>query len=68
MSNCTRLPARQGDAGARGRREKKSRNVVRFHAGRAVTPKNLSPNQPAFIFIADESPLRRQLGVYEFRG
>lgn len=34
----------------------------------AVTLKNLSANQPAFLFIADESPLHRKLGVYENRG
>ena len=34
----------------------------------AVTLKNLHPAQPAFVFIADESPLHRKLGVYENRG
>jgi gentisate 1,2-dioxygenase len=34
----------------------------------AVTLKNLKVDQPAFIFIADESPLHRKLGVYENRG
>jgi len=34
----------------------------------AVTLKNLSADKPAFIFIADESPLHRKLGVYENRG
>jgi gentisate 1,2-dioxygenase len=34
----------------------------------AVTLTNLHANQPAFIFIADESPLHRKLGVYENRG
>ena len=34
----------------------------------AVTLKNLSADQPAFLFIADESPLHRKLGVYENRG
>lgn len=34
----------------------------------AVTLKNLNANQAAFIFIADESPLHRKLGVYENRG
>ncbi len=34
----------------------------------AVTLSNLNANQPAFIFIADESPLHRKLGVYENRG
>ena len=33
----------------------------------AVTLKNLSADQPAFIFMADESPLHRKLGVYEVR-
>jgi gentisate 1,2-dioxygenase len=34
----------------------------------AVTLTNLNANQAAFIFIADESPLHRKLGVYENRG
>jgi len=34
----------------------------------AVTLKNRSADQPAFIFVADESPLHRKLGVYENRG
>jgi len=34
----------------------------------AVTLKNLQTDQPAFVFIADESPLHRKLGVYENRG
>jgi gentisate 1,2-dioxygenase len=34
----------------------------------AVTLGNLSADQPAFVFIADESPLHRKLGVYETRG
>ncbi len=34
----------------------------------AVTLKNLSAHQPSFVFIADESPLHRKLGVYENRG
>jgi gentisate 1,2-dioxygenase len=33
----------------------------------AVTLKNRSDQQPAFVFIADESPLHRKLGVYETR-
>jgi gentisate 1,2-dioxygenase len=33
----------------------------------AVTLKNLSADQPAFVFMADESPLHRKLGVYETR-
>jgi gentisate 1,2-dioxygenase len=34
----------------------------------AVTLSNRSSDAPAFIFIADESPLHRKLGVYENRG
>jgi gentisate 1,2-dioxygenase len=34
----------------------------------AVTLTNLNAGQPAFVFIADESPLHRKLGVYETRG
>jgi gentisate 1,2-dioxygenase len=34
----------------------------------AVTLGNGSAAQPAFVFIADESPLHRKLGVYETRG
>lgn len=34
----------------------------------AATLKNLSADQPAFVFIADESPLHRKLGVFEDRG
>ncbi len=34
----------------------------------AVTLKNLDVNKPTFIFIADESPLHRKLGVFENRG
>jgi len=34
----------------------------------AVTLKNLQADKPTFIFIADESPLHRKLGVYENRG
>jgi gentisate 1,2-dioxygenase len=33
-----------------------------------VTLTNLNAKQPAFVFIADESPLHRKLGVYENRG
>jgi gentisate 1,2-dioxygenase len=33
----------------------------------AVTLKNRSGDKPAFVFIADESPLHRKLGVYEVR-
>jgi gentisate 1,2-dioxygenase len=29
---------------------------------------NRSPSRPAFLFIADEAPLHRKLGVYEVRG
>ncbi len=32
-----------------------------------VTLKNLDAASPAFVFIADESPLHRKLGVYETR-
>ncbi len=32
-----------------------------------VTLRNLSADTPAFIFMADESPLHRKLGVYETR-
>ena len=31
----------------------------------AVTLKNRSASEPAFIFVADEAPLHRKLGVYE---
>jgi gentisate 1,2-dioxygenase len=34
----------------------------------AVHLKNLSAENAAFVFIADESPLHRKLGVYENRG
>jgi len=34
----------------------------------AVTLRNTRPHQPSFVFIADESPLHRKLGVYEVRG
>ena len=34
----------------------------------AVTLTNLQADKPAFVFIADESPLHRKLGVYENRG
>jgi gentisate 1,2-dioxygenase len=33
-----------------------------------VTLKNRSADQAAFIFIADETPLHKKLGVYEVRG
>jgi gentisate 1,2-dioxygenase len=33
-----------------------------------VTLANCSADEPAFIFIADESPLHRKLGIYENRG
>jgi gentisate 1,2-dioxygenase len=32
-----------------------------------ITIKNRSANTPAFLFMADESPLHRKLGVYETR-
>ena len=34
----------------------------------AVSLRNASSDQPAFVFIADESPLHRKLGVFENRG
>jgi gentisate 1,2-dioxygenase len=34
----------------------------------AVTLVNRSSTEPAFLFIADESPLHRKMGVYEVRG
>ncbi|MEP6965286.1 MAG: cupin, partial [Polaromonas sp.] len=34
----------------------------------AVSLRNRSTDQAAFIFIADESPLHRKLGVFENRG
>lgn len=34
----------------------------------SVTLQNLHADKPSFIFIADESPLHRKLGVYEDRG
>lgn len=34
----------------------------------ATTLTNASKTAPAFLFIADESPLHRKLGVYEVRG
>ncbi len=33
----------------------------------AVTLRNLKADRPSFVFIADESPLHRKLGVYETR-
>jgi gentisate 1,2-dioxygenase len=33
----------------------------------AVTLQNLSAGEPACVFVADESPLHRKLGVYEVR-
>ena len=49
-----------------------------FHLGAAdtacvpgytgVTLTNASASTPAFLFLADESPLHRKLGVYEVRG
>jgi gentisate 1,2-dioxygenase len=30
-----------------------------------VTLKNLKSDSPSFLFVADESPLHRKLGVYE---
>jgi len=34
----------------------------------AVSLRNLSADQPAFVFIADEAPFHKKLGVYENRG
>ena len=34
----------------------------------AISLSNMSGDQPAYIFIADESPLHRKLGVFENRG
>lgn len=33
-----------------------------------VTLRNASPTDPSFLFLADEAPLHRKLGVYENRG
>jgi gentisate 1,2-dioxygenase len=33
-----------------------------------VTLANSSASAPAFLFMADETPLHRKLGVYETRG
>jgi len=33
----------------------------------AVELSNLSPSEPAFLFMADESPLHRKLGLFEVR-
>ena len=33
----------------------------------AVTLANASAREPAFLFVADEAPLHRKLGVYETR-
>jgi gentisate 1,2-dioxygenase len=33
-----------------------------------VSLRNLSTDQPAFLFMADESPLHHKLGVFENRG
>jgi gentisate 1,2-dioxygenase len=32
-----------------------------------ITLNNRSAEQPAFIFIADDAPLQKKLGVYEVR-
>jgi len=32
-----------------------------------VNLRNRSTSQPAFVFVADESPLHRKLGLYEER-
>jgi gentisate 1,2-dioxygenase len=33
-----------------------------------VTLSNRSATEPAFLFIADETPLHKKLGVFEIRG
>ena len=33
----------------------------------AITLRNASASQAAFLFVADESPLHRKLGIYEVR-
>jgi gentisate 1,2-dioxygenase len=33
-----------------------------------VTLRNRQPDTPSFVFVADESPLHRKLGLYEDRG
>jgi len=32
-----------------------------------ITLVNASPSQPSFLFIADDAPLQKKLGVYEVR-
>jgi gentisate 1,2-dioxygenase len=32
-----------------------------------VTLTNLRQDQPSFVFMADESPLQKKLGIYEVR-
>jgi gentisate 1,2-dioxygenase len=32
-----------------------------------VQLKNLQANRPSFVFMADEAPLQRKLGIYEVR-
>ena len=34
----------------------------------AVSLRNRSATAPAFLFVADETPLHRKLGVFESRG
>ena len=34
----------------------------------AITLQNRLADQPSFVFIADETPLHRKLGVFEVRG
>lgn len=34
----------------------------------AITLRNLASSKPSFVFMADESPLHRKLGVFENRG
>ena len=37
-------------------------------ANTPVVLHNRSATEPAFLFLADEAPLHRKLGVYEVRG
>ena len=47
---------------------RRGRHLLRARATPPVTLRNRSADAPAFIFIADESPLHRKLGVFESRG
>ncbi|MFO1218651.1 MAG: cupin domain-containing protein [Burkholderiaceae bacterium] len=75
-----RLPARSPAAvfhTIEGRATLRSDDGASFTLGEAdtactpgytgVTLANTSATQPAFLFVADESPLHRKLGVYEVR-